>query len=385
VIPVRWPVHPKPIVGESLSSWLQRIASVYGLLVKDLLEYDLGFSELSLDALDTKPPIELIELIAARTGTSVDIVRSKTFAGFVPFLFDSLVPDREYFKHYVEDNSVLLPLGARPGRNIIDWLPWFPQKRRHEQNACRICLLSYPDAALLLHWQLTIMMSCPVHGLMLEAAYIAPGVAVHWVKKTPQKAPLVMRLLDKRSWSALTMGFVDLPGRRVHAGMWFRLLRTILDELNTPLKYVLRHRKLLMEIWATAAFHPRAGEVLWKPFEALKEDRRKAMLIAAATAINMMEQGSIFAQGADAKLFCPLPDTSEDRYSQVHKYPVIPKSLASNSWAETINALEQVIEAAKKDQTEARRLRLFLLFGRRDEESIKKVNNLLQEVGIFVT
>ena len=42
--------------------------------------YDLGFSELSLESLDQRPPAELVELLARRTGIEIDIFWSKTFA-----------------------------------------------------------------------------------------------------------------------------------------------------------------------------------------------------------------------------------------------------------------------------------------------------------------
>lgn len=38
----RWPVHPPPVIGEALTSWLRRIATEYHLSVDDLI-FDLGF------------------------------------------------------------------------------------------------------------------------------------------------------------------------------------------------------------------------------------------------------------------------------------------------------------------------------------------------------
>jgi type 1 fimbriae regulatory protein FimE len=68
MIDERWPVHPKPIIGESLTCWLQRIASFYGLGIQDLLACNLGFSGLTLDDIDEQPPAELVKAIAGRTG-----------------------------------------------------------------------------------------------------------------------------------------------------------------------------------------------------------------------------------------------------------------------------------------------------------------------------
>lgn len=41
--------------------------------------------------------------------------------------------------------------------------------------------------------------------------------------------------LDRYTAQALTTGQVTLPGRTVHAGAWFRLLRSLLDEVSLAL------------------------------------------------------------------------------------------------------------------------------------------------------
>lgn len=40
--------------------------------------------------------------------------------------------------------------------------------------------------------------------------------------------------MDRRTHEGITTGTVTLPRRPVHVGVWFRLLRTLLDEVNTP-------------------------------------------------------------------------------------------------------------------------------------------------------
>jgi len=38
----QWPLHPRPGPLESLSSWLARVARLYDLSVKDLLDHNLN-------------------------------------------------------------------------------------------------------------------------------------------------------------------------------------------------------------------------------------------------------------------------------------------------------------------------------------------------------
>jgi len=49
---IRWPLHPRPLAGEALSSWLKRVAAAYGLYVDDLLVHDLGYQSMSSEQLD---------------------------------------------------------------------------------------------------------------------------------------------------------------------------------------------------------------------------------------------------------------------------------------------------------------------------------------------
>lgn len=380
MIAERWPIHPKPITGEALSSWLQRIASCYDLTVENLLEYELGNSDLLPGNLDKDPPLLLLELISRRTGHTIDTVKSMTAAGLVPFLFDSLSPHERYFENYVCQRSVLLPPSLRYSRSLPEWIPWFLQKTE-AKIGCRMCLANYPDAPILLHWQFALMASCPKHGLLLEPLALVPGLTLRWEAKKPKKAPHSMRVLDNRTWQALNTGFVDLPQRRVHAGVWFRLLRTILDELNTPMKNLSRYRGLVIQIWEGTGRPPRAGEVAWKPFESLPSKKRTAMLLAAAEAIEQIEKGSLSPSGADGPLFRPPPDTHIEHKNARNPEPI---SYASK-WQEAMRYLEEVIALAKNDPKEAQQFRHMLLFGKRDEESIRKVDKLLLDVGIETT
>jgi hypothetical protein len=81
------------------------------------------------------------------------------------------------------------------------------------------------------------MLSCPLHGCWLESYWGVPGRFLGWenADAAPRTASDAIAAMDRRTWQALTTGHVELPRRRIHAGLWFRLLRTLLDELNTPL------------------------------------------------------------------------------------------------------------------------------------------------------
>jgi len=102
--PQRWPLHPTPVEGEALSSWLHRIARCYRMDVPDLLQHDLGHDGAS--DLDGAPPAALLEALARRSGLSLDQLRSMSLAGWMPWLVDRLDPDPSAFDTYVHQLSV---------------------------------------------------------------------------------------------------------------------------------------------------------------------------------------------------------------------------------------------------------------------------------------
>jgi hypothetical protein len=84
----RWPLHPAPKEGEALSSWLSRVAACYQMDTLGLLERDLGYSQ--VDDLDAAPPLSLLTALSQRSGIELDRLRCMSFAGWVPWLLDSL-------------------------------------------------------------------------------------------------------------------------------------------------------------------------------------------------------------------------------------------------------------------------------------------------------
>ncbi|WP_130508020.1 TniQ family protein [Krasilnikovia cinnamomea] len=120
----RWPLHPAPVPGEALSSWLHRLARTYDMPVDELLRHNLG--TLSADAgrdvvgLDLDPPGWLLTALAERTGVPIHQIARMAVSGWTPWLLDSLDHDPDAYTTYVRQDSVLLPLGEapqlRPGR-----------------------------------------------------------------------------------------------------------------------------------------------------------------------------------------------------------------------------------------------------------------------------
>lgn len=244
---MRWPLHPAPLVDEALSSWLCRLAERNGVDVSDLLA-DLRITPGAEADVDLTPPPGFVDRVAQRTGVSAEHVRLMSAAGYVPWLADSLSPDENDFSTYVRQFSVLLPHGRRRKRAVESWTPWRPQCRRDGHRFCRQCLVTSPQTHhYCLFWAWPIMLTCPIHRTALEKSEGAPGyyfveprVIPEWIY--PPKHPATV--MDSRTWQALTRGYVDLPGRRVHIGVWFRLMRTVIDELCATITGAVQHHQL---------------------------------------------------------------------------------------------------------------------------------------------
>lgn len=340
----------------------------------DLLRYDLGH-DWGHD-LDIAPPAGLLEILAQRSGFDLDQLRSMSLAGWIPWLLDRLDPDSSAFETYVHQLSLLLPLHKRPIRIVGNWRAWLPKQAIYR--ACPQCLHESGKHVRLLVWQLPLLLSCPQHGCWLESYQGIPG----WDNEPcpPRRlASEPIAMMDRRTWQALTTGQVELPRRRIHAGLWFRLLRTLLDELSTSLsRCSSQQARAIRQIWQSCGYAVRAGQCIWSPYEALALPVQLQMLEAAATTLHLIETGALIVQGAQADLFLSEPLTEVAEGCQ----PPSPPREAVNPWPATMAALEEAIAEARHNPEMAQTLFNIVLFGRRDAESIRQTQALLTDLRV---
>lgn len=379
----RWPLHPYPLNEESILSWLSRIARCYNFTVDDLLKYDLGFYGDS-NTLTISVPSELLASLSIRTGIDKQKIRALTLESWKPLLFNDMVEQNSDFESYVHQYSLLLPLSKRKkylAKSL--WKPWSP-KSLDASKACPECIKSKPVDAMFLAWYLPLMLSCPIHQCMLRQCYSYQGRHVYWKKESDLLISFssAINTMDQRTWSALTMGQVTLPRGTIHGGIWLRLLRTLLDELHIPIPYASTLYGDIANIWESLGLAMRGGLTRWQPYEIVPPQTQQLTLLAAATAIEQIENGTITPRGEQSYLFLPEPIDSEDLppYSEkAQHYPIVePESL----WGKALYSLNKLIELSKNDADEAKNFRDFILFGKVDFESTQKANQSMIELGI---
>ena len=299
---LRWPLHPRPGPVEALSSWLARTARLYGLTAEDLLRHNLGPASFALAGLgdldlDWDPPGEVLAALGERTGLGMHELRPMTLAGWVPWLTDTLSLDggQAVVDTYVRQYSVLLRPGEARQNQVNRWRPWLPA--RAERQACPACAAD-PGRGLILMWRVPLMNSCAEHGCKLEPESDVRLAALAGNPVKPEPAAPGTTALDRLTFQALTAGRVSLPGGSAHAGVWFRLLRTMLDELSiAPSALTATSAAIVRSVWAAANAPLRAGLTVWRPYEMLRQPARQAMMHAAGIALQLAGAGEIRPRG----------------------------------------------------------------------------------------
>lgn len=148
------------------------------------------------------------------------------------------------------------------------------------------------------------------------------------------------------------------------------------DEVNTPPSQARAQAAALRTIWAEAGYPLRGGQTRWRPYEMLTWPVQQMMLEAAATAITLIESGTVQAAGVHGALFRPPPaqPVFDDASSTT---PV-----ASDMWTKVWIAFEEAVAEAKRDPKSAAMLYDLCTLGKPDEASTNQVHTILAELGI---
>ncbi len=387
--PELWPLHPAPVEAESLSSWLNRLASTYQMNTSEFLEHALGHQPLRDQQLDFDPPTPLLAELILHSGVDRNRLKQMCVAGWVPWLLDSTAPEPGSYQTYVHQFSVLLPPTRRKIYAPAQWLPWTPEDRI--RRACPECLESSGSVVFQLFWQFPLMLSCPRHACWIELYEGQPPEYFRWAApaRNDPTVPPAVASMDRRTWQAVTTGKVELPRRSVHAGVWFRLLRTLLDELSAAQGQCGGQLRDVHLIWERTGHPFRAGLHAWRSFENLKWPIQQQLLEAAAMAIELIENDSVSALGSTAHLLLPEPDRKVDDGTSHEKVKVAPKTgkrpTQEELWKEAVNSLDAVIEAAKHDPLVAKQLYDFMLVGCKSEGAVRLLQQNFAELEISLT
>ncbi len=294
-----------------------------------------------------------------------------TMTGWVPWLMDSLDPrtGQEMFDTYVRQHSVLLRPGEARRNQVSRWLPWVAAQP--VGLACQACAAD-PRRGSMLTWRLPLMASCPEHGCLLQPESDVRLAVLVGDQARPIPASPQLAALDQHTFQALTTGRVSLPGGPVHAGVWFRLLRTVLDEVSTaPSAVGALSRATLEVIWRRLGAPIRGGLAVWQPYERLGQSLQEAMISAAATAVYLAGTGEITARGTLGRYLTREPH--RDVYEGDRR---------AWEWKQAAAELDAMIGRARTDPDTARQVLAMLTAGCRTAASFYRERQFLAGLGI---
>jgi hypothetical protein len=164
----------------------------------------------------------------------------------------------------------------------------------------------------------------------------------------PRPIPEPLATLERHTYTALMTGHVDLPGRPVQAAVWFRLLRSLLDEVSLALSTRrARPRAILERVWATTGLPVRGGINVWGIYEHLDPTVQKNLMVAAAAALDLAAKGEITAQGRLASAI--QPPIGQYVYDGA-------RPPSQRGWTDAIAQVEQQMLTAHTDPEAAQQL-----------------------------
>jgi len=321
--------------------------------------------------MDWDPPRDVLTALAERTGLGLHDLVPMTMAGWVPWLMDTLDPGdgQATFDTYVRQHSVLLRPGEAGRNQVSRWLPWVPA--RPARLACPACAAD-PRHGTVLMWRLPLMLSCTEHGCLLEPEPDVRLAVLTGGELRPVPASTHAAALDQCTFQGLTTGRVSLPGGSVHAGVWFRLLRTLLDEVSTAPSAVSAPSRATLElIWRRLGMPVRCGLAVWRPYERLSWPLQQVMGAAAATAVRLAGTGEITARGTLGRYLASEPH--RDVYEGDRR---------TWDWKQAEAELDAMIGQARTDPQAARRLLVMFTAGSRTFAGFYREREYLVSLGI---
>lgn len=399
----RWPLHPPPYPDESLLSWIMRIASLYDMDPSEFLAYEFGIDLDALDlySIDINPPINLLNQLSERTGIEFNNIRALTAQGYVPLLIDTLEStETNLFGDYISQFNVFLGKRKNITNRGNDWIPWLDINRFATTQGCEACLSEDHEPYLRLHWRFPWMMSCPIHKLLLEQGmfYRLSSQKIYFSFCKSNNANVGhtidhLCVMDNITLQAVTKGVVELPSGKLHGGVWLRILRTLIEELNSPVKIMgSKTRSLTVPFWQELNLFVRQGFGRYTLFEQYDCNKQLRLMLVTALVFKAIFTGEVKFSSAVVDLLTPLPIYNKDLYS-VYPGAIIKTSLPgfqehqlsiSSAFEQFSRYVDELITLMHSDPEAVKSLRNFITTYDSTGTRLPKVDECLRELGIKV-
>lgn len=143
------PIHPQPLPGEILSSWMVRLAFSNGFPLHTFYSHLLEFREALWNRdIDRHPSEQLLKLLGLHTQQPLSTLREMTLCGYEGVLFTELSMHG--------DVKWLLPLGL-----------FHRNRTRAGMQYCPLCMRADPTPYYRLSWRTALTVLCPIHNCVM--------------------------------------------------------------------------------------------------------------------------------------------------------------------------------------------------------------------------
>ena len=143
-----WPVRPKPLPDEILSSWLMRLAMAHGVKLHTLSTATWPQKAVWNRDIDKSADEEVVRVLAGKTATSLERAWSTVLSAYEGRLFESY--------NYYGPTPWLLPVGV-----------YHRVRQRYGQQFCPRCLAEDEEPYYRRRWRLAFMVCCEHHRVTL--------------------------------------------------------------------------------------------------------------------------------------------------------------------------------------------------------------------------
>ena len=392
----RWPIHPIPQPNESLFSWLTRIASIYGMDLIDLVVYECGI-ELnihSLYILDLSPPIELLNKLSELAGIEVQHIRALTAQVYGPLLIDSLEAKEEnLFNDYTNQFYIFSSARQKSTKIANNWVPWLDINHFTTLKGCTSCLNEDREPYLRLYWRFPWMMTCPIHKLLLQRIIIFHRlenwkVQYYFTEYHVTTTPYALSSLcdiDHITLQAVTKGIVEVPSGSLHGGVWIRILRTLVEELNSLGTTIgKKAQDLMTPFWQELNLLRRQRCGKYSLFEKCDDDVQLTLMSVAALVFQSIfaNKANFFSPSVD--LLTPVLTQEKDLESVYQKTVDYNLPRCSYSLDNLSKQVDILIASMRSNPAEVRSFRNIMRGFDISGKRLPQIDQCLRELGISI-
>ncbi len=222
-----WPIHLKPKDDELLSSWLVRLARIYGIKTHSYCSSIWPGKNIWTRDIDRLADIEILTTLSEKTATPYKRVYETTLRSYEGRLWETYNP--------IGNNAWLMPIGIYHREHRLWGLQYCPR-----------CLIEDEDPYFRRAWRLAFVTVCADHNFMLRDKCPECNAPLNFYRNqyecnsitycsecgydlrraTPLKAEGVRQQVkhQKNVMAVLKRGWINIPGfGTVHSLLFFRV------------------------------------------------------------------------------------------------------------------------------------------------------------------